>query len=244
MPNGAKCRTAPNAERREIPKCAKSRTATKGGTAFVRNGIVRNGVPRTGVRAERRCSRRTVTGPARRSAIQQGVQHLHDHDQQIVQRPIVLWPDSVAAEVRAQVLDCFFGFSAGDFEGVVSIRSSATTEPFADVRADGLRGPSQLTDVQQSPRGPVDQRGDPVGGAPGGVEHVEAAVWHEPTLASRRSECATVPMPSSPFRRTFAASRCSFSPFAPLRLLSPSGISRRSASGAVRHLAPFGILRL
>jgi hypothetical protein len=98
------------------------------------------------------------------------------------------------------VLDRFFSFSSSEFERVVSITARATTERFADVRTDRLRGPPQLTHVHQ-PREPVDECADPVGGALGGVEHIEAAVWHVHTLVDRRIGPATVLPLASPFLR-------------------------------------------
>jgi len=47
--------------------------------------------------------------------------------------------------------------AARDAEGPIPFAVSAATEPFADVRADGLRGISELSDVNQRARSAVDE---------------------------------------------------------------------------------------
>ena len=157
------------------------------------------------------------------------------------------------------MLNGLFGFAARDFERPVSIAACATTEPFADIRADGLHGISQLPNVQQSPRRSVNQFIDPIRHLLGSVEHVESAVWHDPMLGDGRVACATVLMLVSPCRCRFAFSRPfrlsrQFRLFAPCGIprllasgaflrLAPSCVSRRLASRAALHLALFGIWR-
>jgi hypothetical protein len=88
------------------------------------------------------------------------------------------------------VLNGLFGFAARDFERPVSIAACATAEPFADIRADGLHGISQLPNVQQSPRRSVNRFIAPIRRSLGSVEHVESAVWHDPCwgMAASRAQ--------------------------------------------------------
>ena len=69
------------------------------------------------------------------STIQQRIQHLHDHDQQIVKRPIRLCIDAVRTKVRPQMANRFFGFAASDLERVIPRTTPLATERFTDVRA-------------------------------------------------------------------------------------------------------------
>jgi hypothetical protein len=84
-----------------------------------------------------------------RSAIQQRVQHLHDHHQQVVKRPIFLRTDALRTKVQSQVADRF-RFAAGDLARWFRPRPFAT-ERFTDIRADRLDRPPHLADVQQVP---------------------------------------------------------------------------------------------
>jgi len=63
-----------------------------------------------------------------KSIVQQGIQHLHDHDQQVVQGPVVVRLDPVAAEISTKMLNGFFRFPTRDLQRPRAIPPSASTE--------------------------------------------------------------------------------------------------------------------
>jgi hypothetical protein len=201
-----------------------------------------------GGRTPSRYGRRRRTG---RSGIQQRIQHLHDHDQPIVGRPVVACGDAIHAKIGAQVLNGFLRLSAGNFQRMVSVASFAAAEAFADVGGDRLRGCAHLSRVQDPARRSVDQPIDLICRTLGSIQNIEVAMWHTAMVPQRSMSLAIDPVVASSFlcaafpRRRRASScvvvrRSSCA----VRHLAPLGIWRRSAFRAVRHSAPFGISRL
>src|SRR5688500_5640360 len=106
-------------------------------------------------------------------------QHLRNHDEQVVARPVFLRRDPRRVEVRTQVPDRLFRLAASDFQRAGSIATYSAAETLADVRTYRLHGVSHLRDVQQSTlRRPVDQLVDQPRRPLGGVEQLEVPGWH------------------------------------------------------------------
>ena len=80
------------------------------------------------------------------------VQRLADHDQQIVQAPIVRCSETMRPKICLQVSDRLLAFTPSDCQRPSAISPSAATEAFADVRAYRLGGSTRLADVQQTSR--------------------------------------------------------------------------------------------
>ena len=131
-----------------------------------------------------------------------------------MKRPVVLRSESIRSKVRAQVPDRFLGFAASDGQRAVAVAPGTASEAFPDVRDDRLHGIPHLRDVQEPPRRSIDQLGDAIRRALGGIKYREVPVWHDATLMSDASSCVINPPRRSSFSSLPSPGRLRFVPCA------------------------------
>ena len=157
----------------------------------------------------------------------QRVEHLDDHDQPVVQGPVLRWAEPMRREIRLQVPDRLFGLTSGDLE-----RSGAKPSlMFALVDGTDRRswlacsGRRHISSMRTLTRSATRLAASSTSRSRCGIS----------TSCGNGTRRSSPPSCNSNHRRSPALSA--------LWHHAPSGIWRRSASGALWHFAPFGIQR-